>query len=216
MSNEDILLAMKGLVAPEEGRVLAKMAGTVNPDHEIVEVGSHRGLSSCWILSGSLAGSSAHVTCIDPWPEYGAVDEHRGDIEWGENGALEQWFVNVAAIGGSHLATPLRSTAARVAEQWAKPVGMFFHDAGHAYDEVANDYLSWLPYFTAGMWVAIHDYYGNRSDGKGGWERDPSLHHQQAIDDVILPSGLWDGVQVIAATDGSALPNLWIGRWFPR
>jgi len=209
----EVLLGMKGLVAPEEGRRLADLAAGVPAAEAIVEIGSHRGLSSCWLAAGSRAGNGAHVTCIDPWPLYGTPGDPLEDPEWAEEGALERWGTNIALVSGWAITTPLRSTAISVAAMWAKPVGLFFHDADHAFKSVTDDYLAWLPYLAPGAWVAVHDYYANTSDGAGGWIRDTTRdRHQRAVDQVILPSGTWADVEIIGTTDGSALPNLWLGR----
>jgi len=211
--DERPLRSIKGLVAPEEARVLGLMASQVRDDHAVVEVGSHRGLSSCWLIAGSRAGNGAHVTCIDPWMGWEMPDA-QPDATWADDGAFDRWKRNVASIGGWPWVTPLRSTAVAVAAQWAQPVGLFFHDAGHGYDDVVDDYRAWLPYLVPGAWVAVHDYYGNSSDGNGGWQRDGSI--QEAVVDAILPSGRWTDVRIVGTADGPVLPNLWRGRRWPK
>jgi predicted O-methyltransferase YrrM len=191
---------MKGLIEPAEGQQLARIAARIPADLAIVEIGSHRGLSSCWLISGSRDGHGAHVTCIDPWPLYGA-DVVDTDQAWAEEGALERWSRNVGSIDGWPLVTPLRSTAIAVAGTWAKPVGFLFHDADHAYQAVIDDYLAWLPYLAPGAWVAVHDFYGS-SWRDGGWVRDGS--EQTAVRDVLLTSGTWSDVSIVG--------NLWSGR----
>lgn len=192
---------IKGLVEYEEGVRLAEMAASVSKDEAIVEVGSHRGLSSCWLVCGSREGHDAHVTCIDPWPLYGA-ETWDPDEPWAEEGALERWKLNITKVDGWAWVTPLRSTAVEVAKAWAKPVGLWFHDADHAYQAVCDDFIAWLPYLAPGAWVAVHDYYGSSPDGANGWVRDGS--HQRAVEDVLLPSGTFTDVAIVG--------NLWVGR----
>ncbi len=194
------LESMVGLIAPIEGRALADMAASVPADQAIVEIGSHRGLSSAWLATGSAEGNRAHVTCIDPWPLYGtgAPDP---SIPWAEEGALEQWLANIAAVGGGPLTTPLRSTAIAVAATWAQPVGMLFHDADHAYEAVRDDYRAWQPYLASGAWIAVHDFYGSNWRGDH-WQRDGS--EQLAVRKIILKSGEFEDVGVV--------DNLWKGR----
>jgi predicted O-methyltransferase YrrM len=43
----------QGLVEVEEVEKLAELASQVTANHAIVEVGSHTGLSSCWMAAGS-------------------------------------------------------------------------------------------------------------------------------------------------------------------
>lgn len=210
----ELLEAMPGLVAPIEGRRLAELAAGVPAHQAIVEIGAHRGLSSCWLAAGSKAGHGARLTSIDPWPAAGAPEEHYSAEPWGEVGALETWRRNIASVGADELATPLRSLAVDVAAAWSEPVGLLFHDAEHTFEAVAADFLAWLPFLVDGAWVAVHDYYGNVPDGQGGWRR--AVMHQYAVEKVILPSGRWTDVEIIGSPTGATLPNLWLGRrWAP-
>lgn len=194
-------LGIKGLITDNEGEALAELASYVAPELAIIELGSHRGLSSCWIAYGS---TGAHVTCVDPWPLYDplAPKPLNNDIDWAEEGALEQWKVNVAACDLSARLTPLRSTAIEVARTWAKPVGMWFHDASHRYEDVRDDFLAWKPYLVHGAWIAVHDFYEGWPDGNGGWRR--TKVEQAAVAEHILPSGRFTDIMVV---DG-----LWVGR----
>jgi len=197
---EAMLLKMLGLITEDEGRRLAELAAWVPEEEAIVEIGSHRGLSSCWLIHGSRLGHGAHVTCIDPWPLYG-TEVTDPDEPWAEEGALERWSKNVDAISGWPMVTPLRSTAQAVAATWAKPVGLLFHDADHSYQAVVDDYRAWLPYLAPGAWIAVHDFYGsNWVDG--GWVRDGT--EQLAVRDVVLTSGQWSDITIVG--------NLWTGR----
>jgi hypothetical protein len=36
------------------------------------------------------------------------------------------------------------------------------------------------------------------------------------VDEIILPSGRFTDIQIIGTADGPILPNLWLGRWWPR
>ena len=195
-----LLDGMKGLITPDEGEALARMAAECPAGQAIVEVGAHRGLSSCWLTLGARDGHGAHLTSIDPWPLYGSGPGP--DVPWAEEGALERWMENIAGVDGWPLVTPLRATGEAVAATWAKPVGLWFHDADHSYRAVVADFRAWLPYLAPGAWIAVHDYFGSVPDGAGGWLRDGS--HQRAVEDVVLPSGRFESVDVI--------DNLWIGR----
>lgn len=200
-ATEEKLSSISGLITSNEGRQLAKMAAEVERHHAIIELGSHRGLSSCWLGQGS---SGAHVTCVDPWPRYNssAPKVLNPLVTWEEDGALEQWLANVASMGLGWRMTPLRSTAIEVANTWAKPVGLWFHDADHSYDAVRDDFLAWKPYLVDGAWLAVHDFFEGLPDGNGGWVR--TEVQQAAVAEHILPSGRF--------TDVSVVDNLWIGR----
>lgn len=195
-----------------DGAVLAELAASVPVGQAIVEVGAHRGLSSCWLAYGSAQGNAAHVYSIDPWPLAGIVVESE-DVPWAEEGAMERWRANIASIGASDLATPIQGRGEDVARTWGGEVGLWFHDADHSYLAVKRDYRAWRRHLASGCWVAVHDYWGAVPDGRGGWVRDGS--RQRAVEDVILKSGRWTDVRVIGTPDGAPMsPNLWIGRWW--
>lgn len=196
---------VRGLIEPEEGEKLAEMAAAVPADQAIVEIGSYRGLSTCHIGAGSRGGNGAHVFAVDPWPAYAAPgmdpDEWGEEEVWSEHAALERFRANIAALMLEPFVTPLRSTALVIAAVWTQPVGLFFHDADHAYEAVRDDYLAWLPFLAPGCWVAVHDFYGStRIDN--AWVRDGSM--QTAVADHILTSGEFTDVEIVG--------NLWIGR----
>lgn len=193
---------MEGLIYPEEGRKLAELASKVPSDQLIVEVGSHRGLSSSWLAAGSMDGFGAQILCVDLWSD----QTEELDEVWPENrGAFQAFESNVASIGASNIITPIRASgeeAAKFAETGAGPaVGMFFHDADHSYEAVSNDFLAWLPHLVDNAVYACHDYWENLWVD-GGWQR--TENHQMAIEEVILPTSKW--------TEITITNSLWSGR----
>lgn len=196
-------LDLAGLIEQVEGERLAEAAASVPPELAIVELGSYRGLSSCYLGQGAKSGKGAHVYCVDPWPAYdpaSPVDEPDDSEVWNDVGAFELFAQNVAAQGLGEQITPLRGTATEVAKGWDKPVGMLFHDADHAYEAVKDDYLAWLPHLVPGAWVAVHDYYGSNWEN-GGWVRTDII--QTAIPDHVLTTGTFIDIEIV--------DNLWVG-----
>lgn len=193
-----------GLVEQAEGERLAELAAGVPATQAIVEIGSHRGLSSCWLAEGSRSGGGAPVLCIDPWAAYDPAAPVPVDdaVAWREEGALEQFWHNLRRAGSTHMVTALRSTTVAVAATWSKPVGLLFHDADHAAEAVREDFLAWEPYLAPGGWFALHDYYGATWDGQT-WVVHKDMI-QVAIGDTVLPSGVWSDVSIVE--------RLWTGR----
>lgn len=154
----------QGLIEPDEGRRLAELAAHVHPNTAIVELGSHTGLSSCWLAAGSRAGHGAPVFCIDPWgePRPGSLDD-----PWnlGAEGVLARFRSNISGVTQEvendsywDIVHPLRATSLEVAKLWLKPVGLLFVDAIHEEQPVLDDWDAWRRHLGMGSWVAFHDY----------------------------------------------------------
>jgi hypothetical protein len=202
---------MKGLVAPGDGEALYQMAAQVPQDLAMVEVGAHRGLSTCWLALGAADGLGARVTSVDLWPWDGAPEDFRTGVEWAEEGAFQEWQAHLSSLGLE--ADHFRGSGVEAAAQWKGPqVGFLFHDAGHSYEDVRQDYLAWRPHLAPGAWVGVHDYWGAVPDGLGGWKWVGVV--QAAVAHVILREGSWSDVEVLGEPFGDArtTPNLWRGR----
>jgi len=154
----------QGLIEPEEGRQLAHLAARVHPATAIVEVGSHTGLSSCWLAAGSRSGYGVQVFCVDPWgaPRPGSKDD---PWELGPEGVLERFRDNIAGVtqwtereSYWDLVTPLRTTSVAASSIWLKSIGLLFVDAIHEEDAVLADWAAWKRHVAPGSWVAFHDY----------------------------------------------------------
>lgn len=164
-----------GLVSKGEGNRLATLARHVPPEWAIVELGSHTGLSTCWMAAGSKAGYGAHVTAVDPWQ--GPRPDSDDDPFGLGDGIYERFAANITAEGHWGRITPLRTLSTVAAQSWVQPVGLLFVDAVHEYDAVKSDYLHWARFLPVGAWLAFHDY-----------STDPEHHYygvKQAIDEVI-------------------------------
>lgn len=161
----------QGLIEPNEGRKLASLAARVPGELAIVEIGSHTGLSSCWLAAGSRAGYGAHVTCVDPYPEP-RPDSLDDPWELGPEGVLERFKSNIAGTTQDvwrpsywPSVTLLRTTSEQAAAMWVKPIGLLFVDAIHTEAAVLADWAAWSPH-VVGI-AAFHDY----GDGYPGCRR---------------------------------------------
>lgn len=188
-----------GLIEAEEGVRLAELAADVPAAEAIVEIGSHTGLSACWMAAGSRDGFGAHITCIDPWgePRPNSLDD---PFDLGAEGVLARFMSNVAGTTQevpredySDLITPLRVRSVRAAMMWVQPIGLLFIDAIHERWAVDQDYRAWEPHIAKDGVLALHDY-GDSYPGckaaiegieaNGGWVR------------TDLVGSLWVGVRV--------------------
>ena len=65
------LAALEGLISPAVGKELARLAFLTAPEKAIVEIGSYRGKSTCYLASGAVSqfvdryDIPAHVFAVD-------------------------------------------------------------------------------------------------------------------------------------------------------
>lgn len=154
----------QGLIEPEEGRRLAELAAQTPREYAIVEIGSHTGLSTCWMAAGSRDGLGAHITAVDPYPP---PRPNSKDDPWelGPEGVLARFMQNVQGTTQDtsredyrDLITLLRTTSEDAARIWTKGIALLFVDAIHEEAAVKADYTAWMPHVVTGGFLAFHDY----------------------------------------------------------
>lgn len=143
---------IRGWFEPEEGDELARLAGLVDPEQEIVEVGAFAGRSTAYLAEGSYDGLGAHITSLDDWSPAalpGGTDQAAADE------VMDEYLDNVE---GSRV-TYLRARSTQIAPFWLKPIGLFFLDATHIYEDTVRDIADWGPHVVPGGYMAFHDYH---------------------------------------------------------
>lgn len=182
----------QGLIEPDEGRRLAELAAHVPAEWAIVEIGSHTGLSSCWLAAGSRVGYGAHVTCVDPYPmpRPGSTDD---PWELGPEGVLDRFKTNVSGttqdvqrVSYWPQITMLRTTSEQAGAMWVQPIGLLFVDAIHTEAGVLADWEAWRAH--AVDVVAFHDYGDSYPGCRRGIER---IAASEAWTEVGVVGSLW-------------------------
>jgi hypothetical protein len=184
------LRGVRGLISTDQGERLAKLAAGVPAWASIVEIGSHTGLSTCYM---GLA-ARAHVFAVDPWlpPRPGSNDD-----PFGLDGQVYEEFVqNLTKLNLWPKVTPLRGMSIDVAKLWTAPIGLLFIDSVHTEEDVRADYGAWSGHIIKGGWLAFHDYDNNPEH---------EYYGVSIVADELAASGEWD---VQPQTDWS----LWTAR----
>ncbi len=177
------LRKLEGKVRASEGERLALLASTVPADLHIVEIGSYRGQSTCYLASGSKLGNRALVTAIDLWTIGGQRDKHGGDgirAPYSRPETYQRFLEQVEAMGLTELVTPVVASSLDAADKWDEPIGLLHIDAEHSYNACSLDIRSWSQHVAVGGWVAFHDYSS----------RFPGV--MQAVDERITDNANWD------------------------
>lgn len=154
--NTSKLAALAGLITPEVGEYLAQLAADVPADQAIVEVGSFRGKSTCYLASGAKDGHGAHVYAVDAWDTPGNVT---GRFGFAEPSTRETFDAQVASMRLKSRITALQGFSTDVAQAWTGPkVGLLFIDGDHAAQSVQADLHAWEPHLAVHSLVVFDDY----------------------------------------------------------
>jgi len=182
---DERLAALEGQVTATEGAHLRTLAAQCAPRNPIVEIGSYCGKSTAYLAAGSMDGGHNHIFAIDLW---GLSNIEGG---WDLSGSAYQLEAMdtldrvVSELGFADLVTAVRATSKHAVRVWSRPIALLHIDAEHTYSGLRTDYEGWSPWIIPGGILVMHDY---RADF-------PDL--TRYMDEVILTSGLWEGVQVV-------------------
>lgn len=161
--NLEAIDALEGLVAPLVGRALAGHAAIVDPGDAIVEIGSYKGKSTCYLAAGAANGRGARVWAVDPWDLPGNVT---GRFGFARSETRDAFSRQVASVELTDRITPIRAFSVDAAVFWpGPPVGLLFIDGDHAGSSVQADFEAWRGHLREGATVIFDDYLSTRSNG---------------------------------------------------
>ena len=152
-SDIDAVMAIEGQISCAEADALATLASKTAPGHDIVEIGSFRGRSSCALGIGSLRVPRNRVFAIDPHTEFiGPNGGHYGPAD------QEALYANVVRLGLGEIIAVISLPSVRAARAWSAPtVGLLFIDGNHRYVGVRADFEAWYAHVVPGGVIAFHD-----------------------------------------------------------
>lgn len=140
------LFNISGYLHTLEGRYLFWLAEEVPPQGLIVEVGSFKGKSSCFLAAG--LKNRARLACIDTWENDAMPYDSKYDV-------LSEFLKNTKKY--RDVIDIYRGCSVVIAKNWDKEIDLLFIDGDHSFEGCINDCRSWLPFLKKGGWVAFHD-----------------------------------------------------------
>lgn len=151
----------RGSLWPSEGAHLAWLASQIPSGGAIVDVGSHRGKSVCFMASGLRhSGKTGKVYAIDLWM-MGGPETSRYAHYYSEN-TFEVFKAQVINTGSEGIVIPIMGDSRKIAESWLKDgrpmVDLLFLDGDHRWEGISADYYAWEPLLNVGGFIAFHDY----------------------------------------------------------
>lgn len=159
MLNFEELAELDGLISREVGELLYSFAALVPSDQAIVELGSYRGKSTCYLATGSAAaGHGASVYAIDAWSE--EVSAWRKSVLSELPSPLfDDFLAQISKADAEEIVTPIRSLTALAAEGYTgEPVALLYIDGDHHKEAALADFRAWRRHLTSDAVVIFDDY----------------------------------------------------------
>jgi glycosyltransferase involved in cell wall biosynthesis len=149
-----------GFLHPYEGYVLYLMARRWPARGRVVEIGSFKGLSTCWLASGCKDGGRQSVAAVDHFqgsPEHQLGGTHVDQDIALRGSTLPMFQANIQRLQlGDHVTVHVGSSAT-IAPKWAEPIRLLFIDGDHTYEATRQDFELWSPYVVQHGLVLFHD-----------------------------------------------------------
>lgn len=207
MSSFDRLAKVKGHAPLEVCRRLAELAGRVDGDHAIVEIGVFKGRTLLHMAHGARRGGGARVFGVDPWnlpgdrAPFGGKKKGQANHEYTDAKTYSTVRDNVRRQGMSRYVTLVRGFSVDVAQQWdGPPVGLLFVDGDHRYDAVLADLWSWTPHLAPGAIVVFDDYKPSHP------EVIDAVDHLEGVGEIVVLSREFDSIVVAQLGTGEVEP----------
>jgi len=138
--------------AAEENVLIDLVKRAPDKDAVIVELGGEYGRSASQFAFALLAHKKqGHVYTVDLFP----TDHPVVGRLWAA------WHANLKECGYSDVCTAMKASTIDGALIWAQhntPIDLLFIDAGHTYEDVAQDIVAWIEFVKPGGTVVFHDY----------------------------------------------------------
>lgn len=151
--------SVEGWLYAEEERWLFDAAYSLSGPANIVEVGSFKGRSTCFLASGC-RGTEKRVFAVDTF--------NGNDSDFGYRDFFNEFSENVRRAGLSGHVQPVVGKSAEVAKTWTMPIHLLFIDGSHVCEDVLADFFGFFPHVVPGGVVAFHDV--RNQDRPGVWQ----------------------------------------------
>jgi predicted O-methyltransferase YrrM len=142
--------AMDGWLLPAEGKLLNRLAARCARG-VIVEIGSWKGKSTCWLAKDS----KVPIYAIDP---HTGSEEHHRDL--GKVATFAEFKRNLSSLGLWNRVTPIVKRSVDATSDVQEPIELLFIDGDHSYEAVKSDFENWFAKVSIGGVVAFHDTIG--------------------------------------------------------
>lgn len=163
--NFDELAELDGLISRDVGELLYSFAALVPADQAIVELGSYRGKSTCYLATGAAIDNGAPVYAVDAWSE--EVSAWRAAVlSTLPSPAFEDFTAQIDKAGVSDGVHVIRSLTTLAAELYdGPPVGLLYIDGDHNRAAVLADFRAWRRHLAPDAVVIFDDFGVTKNPG---------------------------------------------------
>jgi predicted O-methyltransferase YrrM len=171
------LQAVEGHTTLRQCATLFYLAYTsVKTAGRIVEIGSFKGKSTCWMAKAlQLADSNEKIAAVDSHINTrvpGVVPTYK------EDSSFDAFLNNLKNCGLTQYVEPIKQKSQGAAKNWNQSIKLLFIDGSHLYDDVMLDLKLWEPWLNIGGIVVMHD---TKPFG-------PRIQVRRAMNDYIVKS----------------------------
>ncbi len=149
-----------GYLTLSEGYTLMHLASVGRSPASVVEIGSFKGKSTCWLAAGCRRRGFGSVVAVDHFR--GSAEHQRGgpqetpEVVSGQ-GTRAVFDAHVVAFGFTDI-VKVRATASTNTSGWHEPIRLLFIDGDHSYAATAADFAAWRPFVESGGLLCFHDF----------------------------------------------------------
>ncbi len=171
-----------GYLHPAEGYTLYSFARRWPAAGATVEIGSFKGLSTCWLAEGCRDGRHAKVVAVDHFqgsPEHKAGGSHPDADVVSYGSTLATFRRNLEEQKLTEWVTVRARSSAESSKGWAEPIRLLFIDGEHSNASVREDFKSWSPFVAphglvifhnVGVFPAVTEFYAELCSRGDGWK----------------------------------------------
>ena len=157
----DELAELDGLIGRDVGEVLYDYATAVESDRAIVELGSYRGKSTCYLATGAKearGGSGPTVYAVDAWSE--EVSKWRKSVMAElPSPVFADFMAQIVKAEIEDIVIPVQTLSVSAAESYAgAPVALLYIDGDHHKEAALADFRAWRRHLTEDAVVIFDDY----------------------------------------------------------
>lgn len=152
-SIQEMVSSVPGWMEQNEGAALYELARYLAPVPTVVELGSWKGKSTCWLASAIKDRGEGKVHAVDLWNwKPGKRQIHADEV-------FDEFNLNLQKLGLAEYVETIRMKTVDASRKWriSKPIGLLFIDASHRYAAVRADFEYWSPMVAVGGYIAFHD-----------------------------------------------------------